>query len=60
MFVSDIIDLVVFQDLTWHQADVLADVVQTADGVNRGVALTSNSLKRLTLLHLVEVRLRSE
>ena len=52
--------LVIFQNLTWHQADVLADMVQTAEGIDSGVALTCNGLQRLTLLDLVEVGLRSE
>ena len=49
--------LVVLQNLTRHQADVLADVVQTAEGINGGVTFAGHSLKRFTLLYLVEVRL---
>ena len=52
--------LVIFQNLTGHQADVLADAVQAAEGINGGVALTCNGLQCLTLFHLVEMGLRSE
>ena len=55
-----IICLIILQNLSWHQADVLADAVQTAECINCGVALAGNGLKGLTFLHLVEVGLRSK
>ena len=46
--------LVVLQDLSWCEAETLADVVQLAELVNGGAALLGNRCERLTLLHLVE------
>ena len=50
--------LVVFQNLSWAQADVLADVVQLAELSNRGVVLAGNGLQGIALLNLVEVYIR--
>ena len=52
--------LVVFQDLTWHQADGLADAVEFTERIDGGVALASDALEGLTLLYLVEMNLRRE
>ena len=52
------LSLVVFQDLTRHQANILADVIQLAECIDGHSALLGNRLQRLTFFHLVEVYLR--
>ena len=51
-----ILGLVVFQDLSRHQALGLTDAVGPAKGIHRGVALAGDRLEGLTLLHLVVAR----
>ena len=52
--------LIVFQDLAWHQADVLADAVELAEGIDGSVTLAGDGLERLPFLDLVQVNLRCE
>ena len=44
-----LVGLVIFQDLTWSESGVLADVIQFADGINRRTALAGDRIERFTL-----------
>ena len=43
--VESLVLVLVLQNLTGHQANVLADVVQLADGIDRRTMLTGNDIK---------------